>query len=249
MASKPSSPDFVLSAVVAGLLFAVLFLVFDLPVLVSVIVALVAFVVGALVLRTKSEVQRDRESNERTLLKNGQAQRQAITQLARRVIKPEVSVRVAALLVNVDKILKTLRDDPKKIPSALQFLDYYLNTTVKVLTVYLNLSEQGVHDPEIQRSIAKTETALTTIAQGFEAQLAKLLSQDATDLDTEIKVLEQNLLGDGLIDSLKSRRNPFRLLRSSLRNRRSYERYPNPGPDATGAAVSRRECSSSSGHL
>ena len=205
MSSKPSTPDFILSAIVAGAVFVLLLILLEIPLIMSLVAALASFGVGAIFLRTKSESQVERESSEKTLLENGRAQRKVIASLASRVNRAEVSARIRAILVGIDKILETLEADPTKIPAALQFLDYYLNTTVRVLTVYLSLSEKGVHDAEIQTSLVKAEDTLGTLAEGFESKLAKLLSKDVADLNTEIKVLQQNLIGDGLIDAMKSK--------------------------------------------
>jgi len=203
MDARQRTPDLVLAASIAAVIFLLSFLVLNLGLLPSLGATAIGIVAGVLFLRTKSTAVKAKESNQRNLLQNGHAQRDAIQSLARRITKPSMTLQVQRIIGSVDKTLETLEADPAKVQDAVQFLDYYLNSTVKVLSVYTELSQKSVHDSEIQQAIAKTESTLATIADGFDAQLAKLLSKDVLDLTTELKVLQENMIGDGLIDAWK----------------------------------------------
>jgi len=203
MDARQRTPDLVLAASIAAVIFLLSFLVLNLGLLPSLGATAIGIVAGVLFLRTKSTAAKAKESNQRNLLQNGHAQRDAIQSLARRITKPSMTLQVQRIIGSVDKTLETLEADPAKVQDAVQFLDYYLNSTVKVLSVYTELSQKSVHDSEIQQAIAKTESTLATIADGFDAQLAKLLSKDVLDLTTELKVLQENMIGDGLIDAWK----------------------------------------------
>jgi len=203
MDARQRTPDLVLAASIAAVIFLLSFLVLNLGLLPSLGATAIGIVAGVLFLRTKSTAAKAKESNQRNLLQNGHAQRDAIESLARRITKPSMTLQVQRIIGSVDKTLETLEADPAKVQDAVQFLDYYLNSTVKVLSVYTELSQKSVHDSEIQQAIAKTESTLATIADGFDAQLAKLLSRDVLNLTTELKVLQENMIGDGLIDAWK----------------------------------------------
>jgi 5-bromo-4-chloroindolyl phosphate hydrolysis protein len=94
--------------------------------------------------------------------------------------------------------LDTIQEDPTKLKPSQQFLNYYLDATVNILTKYVDLAGKDVRDAEIQKSLLKVETTLITIKDAFDKQLAKLLSNDAMNLDVEIQVLEQTINSEGL---------------------------------------------------
>jgi 5-bromo-4-chloroindolyl phosphate hydrolysis protein len=196
---KPRTPDIILASGIAGIIFIALFIVLDFGFVASLVVALVGFTAGAYFIRTKSDTVLERESTEQTLLKNGRLQRAIIAKLATKITTSTPRENAMKILENLDKILDTLSADPTKLHAALQFLDYYLNSTVKVITTYVALVEKGVHSADVAAAIAKAETTLGELADAFEAQLGKLLSKDANDLSVEIKVLEDNLKSDGLV--------------------------------------------------
>jgi hypothetical protein len=55
-----------------------------------------------------------------------------------------------------------------------------------------------IRDPGIQASLARVEGMLGTLKDAFEAQLAKLLSNDVMDLDSALQTLKQAIEMEGL---------------------------------------------------
>lgn len=99
-----------------------------------------------------------------------------------------------------DKILKDIENDPKDLRQARQFLNYYLDTTLKIVRRYVELSRQSVLGADARETLAKAESSLETVRKAFEKQLAKLMEDDVMDLDTEIEVLERTIKMEGLGD-------------------------------------------------
>lgn len=99
-----------------------------------------------------------------------------------------------------DRILKDIEQDPKDLRQARQFLNYYLDTTIKIVSRYVSLSRESVLSAEARETLAKVESSLETIRRAFEKQLAKLMEDDVMDLDTEIEVLERTIKMEGLGD-------------------------------------------------
>ncbi len=94
-------------------------------------------------------------------------------------------------------ITAALRKDPRNIRRARQFIDYYLESTHKIVLKYVELSEAHHITPEIEKSLTKVEEVLGTIKTTFERQLAKLLEHELLDLDVEVQVLEKTMKMEG----------------------------------------------------
>lgn len=98
----------------------------------------------------------------------------------------------------MEKILAEIRRDPADLKRSRQFLSYYLDATINIITKYATLSSQRVDDESIGESLSRTERMLDTINLAFEKQLARLLSNDVMDLDTELTLLEKTIEMEGL---------------------------------------------------
>ena len=86
----------------------------------------------------------------------------------------------------------------KDIKRARQFVNYYLDSTVKIVTRYVELSNTQVITPETEKSLKKVEELMRTVKVSFEHQLQQLLEDDLLDLDTEVEVLKKTLKMEGM---------------------------------------------------
>jgi 5-bromo-4-chloroindolyl phosphate hydrolysis protein len=126
-------------------------------------------------------------------LKEGRAQVAALRGIGARVSNPVVQFKVKQIAEVADKILEDIRKDPGDLKAARSFLNYYLDSTVKILERYAELSAKKVLDREVQVSLKRVEGLLDSIRLAFHKQLAKLLENDMLDLDTEMSVLEKTI--------------------------------------------------------
>ncbi len=100
-----------------------------------------------------------------------------------------------------DQLVHATEKDPRDEPQLRSFFNHYLPSTIKIVKCYLDISQQQKNKTdEIKATLAKTEQSLYTIENAFKNQLTKLLDNDILDLDVEVKVLEQSLRLDGLVD-------------------------------------------------
>jgi 5-bromo-4-chloroindolyl phosphate hydrolysis protein len=79
----------------------------------------------------------------------------------------------------------------KDLKPAKQFLNYYLDAAMKIVTRYAELATGPAGSPEVMQSLAKAESVMDTLNESFEKQQAKLKENDVLDLDTEIQVFEK----------------------------------------------------------
>ena len=95
-------------------------------------------------------------------------------------------------------IFQYVKDNPAKLPQIRKFMSYYLPTTIKLLTAYDQMSRQGVSGENITGTMEKVERMMSTIVLAFEKQLDSLFGDEAMDISTDITVLENMMVREGL---------------------------------------------------
>lgn len=98
-------------------------------------------------------------------------------------------------------IFAYIAEHPEKAPQIRRFMNYYLPTTLKLLTSYDKLSRQRVKGENIQKTMFEIEGMMETIAGAFEKQLDSLFHEDAMDIAADISVMESILQQEGLSGS------------------------------------------------
>lgn len=99
------------------------------------------------------------------------------------------------------EIFRTVHDKPDKAPQIRKFMDYYLPTTLKIVSTYRVISERGAFGSEMVQARQRIEAALGTVIQGCQKLLSKMYQDDVLDITTDIDVLEQMLKRDGLTET------------------------------------------------
>lgn len=98
-----------------------------------------------------------------------------------------------------NKIFRTVIEQPGKAPQIRRFMDYYLPTTLKMLTSYRVMGQRGVQGREVEDVRQKIEAAMGVVVGAFRKQLNTLYQNDILDISTDIDVLETMLKQDSLI--------------------------------------------------
>ncbi len=96
------------------------------------------------------------------------------------------------------RIFEQVQKDPTSAPDLRRFMDYYLPTTTKLLTAYVELDRQPVQGENIKKTKAEIETSLDTINDAFEQLLDGMFSDMAMDISTDISVMKTMMKQDGL---------------------------------------------------
>ena len=133
-----------------------------------------------------------------TTMKEGNEKIRILGEYAQKIKDPTVSARIYRIIEIIKKIFENFKKDPKDIRSARQFLSYYLDTCIKIVRKYIDLSSQNVSSPEIAATLTRAENMLDSIEKAFEKQQARLLRDDVMDLDVEIETLERTFSAEDL---------------------------------------------------
>lgn len=114
---------------------------------------------------------------------------------------PELSEKMKRLDDVANRIFRTVADQPQKAPQIRRFMEYYLPTTLKMLTGYRKMDERNVQGENAAATRQQIQDAMDVVLKAFDKQLDTMYQDDMLDISTDIDVLETMLRQDGLIDS------------------------------------------------
>lgn len=116
-----------------------------------------------------------------------------IRNLTLKIVSNDVAKEIQDICKTGADIFDYIRKNPDDFKKAKQFINYYLDTTEKIVNRYVQLSAAKDKSSEIEASLKKVEETLASIDQTYKKQLHNLMENDVLDLNTEIKVLETTM--------------------------------------------------------
>ena len=111
----------------------------------------------------------------------------------------ELTAQMNQLDKVANQIFHTVAEQPAKAPQIRRFMDYYLPTTLKMLTGYRKMDERQVKGENANEARAQIREAMDTVLKAFDKQLDALYQDEMLDISTDIDVMETMLRQDGLI--------------------------------------------------
>ncbi len=106
----------------------------------------------------------------------------------------QILIRVTAFQAAARKMIRTVEEDPRDLTGARKFLGVYLmgarDATVKFVDLYRRTKDATAR--------ANYESLLGDLEQNFAARTEKMLLDDRSDMDIEIKVLRDRLQREGV---------------------------------------------------
>ena len=112
----------------------------------------------------------------------------------------EISRKLDQLESVTRKIFSTVEKKPEKLSEIRRFMNYYLPTTVKLVTAYQEFEAQPVQGANIQNTKQEILDILDTVNNAFAALLDSLYEHDALDISSDITVLKNMLAQEGLTE-------------------------------------------------
>lgn len=123
-----------------------------------------------------------------------------LTRLNDNIEDEEISRRIYELTELSDKIFAHVEANPKKLPRARKFVNYYLPTTIKLLNAYDRMGSQGIEGDNISGTMHRIEDILDNIVVAFRKQLDSLFREDAMDISSDITVLQDMMQREGFLN-------------------------------------------------
>ena len=127
--------------------------------------------------------------------------RQAIAEMKRldeNIADEKISADILHLQETSQKIFEKVKEEPRKLPQIRKFMNYYLPTTLKLLNAYDRMDAQGVEGANISSTKKSVEGIMDSIVVAFDKQLDSLFGDQALDISTDITVLENMMVREGL---------------------------------------------------
>ena len=113
-----------------------------------------------------------------------------------RIADPMLSEKIDHLETVAGKIFREVEQHPEKQQQAATFLNYYLPTTLKLLASYAKFEEAGIEGENLSRAQERIEEMMDALIKGFDKQLDDLYRNEAMDIDSDIRVMENMLRRD-----------------------------------------------------
>jgi 5-bromo-4-chloroindolyl phosphate hydrolysis protein len=199
-------PRLVMSALIGTSVLLLFSVIFEAGALLSSLFGMASFIGGTL-LFSRSSFSRKLEDLEKIhgikpdkvkrVIKEGRKKIRVIKRMAKKTEDKSIRDQILAIHSVARKIFDNFEYDPKDIKAARQFLNYYLDATIKIIEQYSILSDMKT-DEKKKETLKEVEKLMGRIEKAFENQLTKLYDDDFINLDTEIRVLENTVKHDGL---------------------------------------------------
>jgi 5-bromo-4-chloroindolyl phosphate hydrolysis protein len=199
-------PRLVMSALIGTSVLLLFSVIFEAGALLSSLFGMASFIGGTL-LFSRSSFSRKLEDLEKIhgikpdkvkrVIKEGRKKIRVIKRMAKKTEDKSIRDQILAIHSVARKIFDNFEYDPKDIKAARQFLNYYLDATIKIIEQYSILSDMKTNEKK-KETLKEVEKLMGRIEKAFENQLTKLYDDDFINLDTEIRVLENAVKHDGL---------------------------------------------------
>lgn len=195
----------ILSSISAGvmgggcfLLFFVLMNGWDIPlrIILSIVIGIAGYISGLLLFPAKAKSFGDTTAETlHGIIEECRIKVKEIRSYELRVTKPSLKSDIEVLCITFDTILDGYKKQPKDISA---FLNYYLDSAIRIIKKYIELSQMNIKTDEIENLMHKSESIISTLKDALTKQMENTMQDDFVDLDAEISVLEKTLKTEGL---------------------------------------------------
>lgn len=132
------------------------------------------------------------------MIQEGNAYIKQLRELNDLIEGEEVSAKLFHLENILKEIFEQLGEHPEQMPQMHKFMDYYLPTTLKLVTAYEEFDGVSAPGADILSSKCEIEKTLDTINLAFEELLNKMFQARVYDVTTDAQVLKTMLAREGL---------------------------------------------------
>ena len=137
-------------------------------------------------------------SEVREILKEGESYLAMVRRANEEIPGDEMSDKLVKLEDIMNRIFAQVRKEPKSAQDLRKFMNYYLPTTQKLLTAYVELDKQKEDIANVANTKREIESAMDTINEAFENLLDSLFEEVAWDVSSDISAMRAMMAQDGL---------------------------------------------------
>ncbi len=143
----------------------------------------------------------DNEEIDKELLnayQDGKRYLDEISKINQEIPNSEISQKITHMEVVVRRIFRQVQSHPEQLAEIRRFMEYYLPTTLKLVTAYHEFDGQPVQGETITKAKHEIEETLDTINEAYEKLLDSLFEAAALDISTDISVMNAMFAQEGL---------------------------------------------------
>lgn len=100
----------------------------------------------------------------------------------------------------LERVFEALKKHPEQLEEMEQFMEYYLPTTVKLVTSYHEFAQVEFPGENIRNAKTEIEQTMDTINSAFEKLLDDIYQDTAFDILTDASVLQSMMAREGLTE-------------------------------------------------
>lgn len=160
------------------------------------VAVLVAVVIFFAFRKPKKTPEQQMDEHAASTVQKGRTQLMDIRRLTMKIKNPDIRKSSENICTQIDKILRTLKEQPGDVPRLGRFFSYYLPTLQSILTKYTRLESTGLPGED---TAEKTFACLRDMESAMEKQYQNLFEEEKLDLSVEMKVMSQICKRDGLL--------------------------------------------------
>ncbi len=163
----------------------------------ALIVVLVAAVLFAAFHKPKKTPEQEKAEARTAVLKQARASMMELRTASMRVKNGEVRTGAQNICTTLDRILKTVQEQPEDLSKARSFLNHSLPLLSGILQKYIRLEQSGVPTEEVT---ARTIACLRDLETASQKQYESLFDNDVVDITADMQVLTQLCRQNGLLE-------------------------------------------------
>lgn len=171
---------YVYSGILSGVFFTVCYVIIDIGILWSLLIAAFTFAAGILIFKEKDVISYDPNRIMDYYYKTSK-----ILNYSNYIDDKKINDYIKLISKTSEQILRILEQKPKKATQVYNFYDYYMDLTLKILNKYIQVRNTD------KEYVSKVDDYLKHISQSFEKQLNNMNQSKQLDVDKEIKVFEK----------------------------------------------------------
>ncbi len=195
--------SYLLSIIIGISAFCLLFLGLDLNVIFSLVVSVVAYYACTMIFKEKREMQVEVNPElveYQKIYKEAWSTIRKIQMLEKEIDDIPTRSTIKEICDLSQKILESLKENPKKVSQVRKFIDYYLPFTLNIINQYNTVEDKGLTSEDSKEFMNKAEKMIEKVKEACESQLNNMYEKDIVSTNADIKVFETMLKTDGLVD-------------------------------------------------
>ena len=141
-----------------------------------------------------------KESKHNDTIKRGEEYISQIQAYNNYIKDENMSLKLTKLEEILREIFKNIKENPENISYVRKTIEHYLPMTIKLISSYIELSEQSIQGENIKNAKKEIEESIDLINKAFENLLNDLFEEVAMDISTDISALKTLFTQDGLTE-------------------------------------------------